>query len=210
MAKQGKAAILWSSTSDQATERVHLLEAPLRRIRPGLALATFTRESLDKSNVEYYSIGSGNSTAGAYELVGTVRYDVDSQSLVDLIRAGSQGKTLTYVPRLDDRDQAISVKLLSPLGDAGVAVDEDRAAFAEHTVELRFRTTAGAMWERPIHHGHDVLFWWRAGDSLETATFTRVTASTAPAYYASNSGGGGFGTLSSAKSNKARIEWVST
>ena len=208
MAKKGRAAITWSSTGDTATQRVHNLELPLTPVTLGLSLASFTRENLDRSKVEYFSIGSGASTAGAVELAGTVRMDKDPHSLIDLLRAGSQGKTLTYYPDLADPDTNLPVQLLGPLGDAGVALDPDRVD--EYTVDLRFRSTAGAFFNQPVDQGTNVLFWWRAGDNLEDATFSRVTSTATPASYGSNSGGGGYGTLTTAATNKARIEWVNT
>ena len=208
MPAKSRAAITWSSTDDTATQRVHNLTLPLTPVMPGLALATFTRESLDKSKVEYFSIGSGASTAGAYELIGTMRMDNNPRSAIDMLRAGSQGKSLTYYPDLADPDTNMAMQLLSPLGDAGLAMDPDRVD--EFTVDLRFRTTDGSYFNQPVEQGTNVLFWWRAGDNLEDATFSRVTATSAPASYGSNSGGGGYGTLTTAATNRARIEWVST
>jgi hypothetical protein len=188
MAKIGNAAITWTSTDDANPQRVHELEAPLRVLRPGGSLASWSRENLDRTQVEHWSVSSG-----VYELAGTARYEIDGRGLVDLIQAGSKGKTLRYIPNLSDPDTNIPIKLLSPLGDAGVALDRDRGVRGEYTVDLRFRTTDGSMWEQTgLMRGTNTLFWFRAGGSM------------------SNIGGGGYGTLSTALDEKARTAWVST
>lgn len=199
----GRAAITWSSTVDANSLRVHVLDAPLRDFTMGLSVPSWTREALDRSRVEYFTISSGF----AYELRGTVRYTHDSQSLVDMLRAGSQGKTLTYYPDLNDSNSALSINLLEPLGDAGLSLDPDLGVRGDQTVTIRFRTTGGAMFSRPVQLGTPVLFAYRAGDSLAAATFTRATSTSAPASYASLPS---FGTLTTAATNQARIEWVST
>jgi hypothetical protein len=173
MAKIGSAAITWTSTDDANPQRVHELEAPLRVLRPGGSLASWSRENLDRTRVEHWSVSSG-----VYELAGTARYEIDGRGLVDLIQAGSRGKTLRYIPNLSDPDTNIPVKLLSPLGDAGVALDRDRGVRGEYTVDLRFRTTDGSMWEQTgLMRGTNTLFWFRAGGPMRGATFARDTSS---------------------------------
>lgn len=196
----GNAGFTWSATSDSNTQRVHQLSAPLRLLQPSENLVGFQVDSLDRTVREYWTVG-----AGAYELVGTVRYAQYHQSLVDLIRAGNMGVTLTYYPNLADSGTNYACKLVSPTVPFDLATDPDRAAFGEHTVELRLRLTNQAPFQ-PLFAGTDVLFRYTAGESLTGATFTRATSTSAPATYASI----GYGTLTTAKSNKARVDWTST
>jgi len=199
----GNAAITW--TDDSSGLRVLQLDAPLRALRLGHSLATYTRESLDRSKVEYFTVSSG-----AYEMVGVVRYSRAGATLVDMLKAGSQGRTLTYYPNLTDSDTKAAVQLLGPVGDAGLELDADLGVRGEHQVEIRFRTTGGAMFTQPFWKDTNTLFSYRAGDSLKAATFTRVTSTGASASYPTIGAGGGYGTLTTAKSNQARLAWFST
>ena len=201
MSNFGNAALIWSATSDANTQRVHQLSAPLRLLKPSENLLAFQADSLDRTVRDYWTVG-----AGAYELLGTVKYNTYHQSLVDLLRAGNLGLTLTYYPNLADAGTNYACKLISPTVPFDLALDDQRGTgFGEHQVELRLRlTNQGAF--QPLWAGTDVLFRYVAGDSLSAATFTRATSTSAPATYASL----GYGTISTAKTNKARIDWIST
>ncbi len=197
----GNAGFLWSATSDSNTQRVHQLNAPLRLLKPSENLLAFQADSLDRTVRDYWTVG-----AGAYELLGTVKYNSYHQSLVDLIRAGNQGLTLTYYPNLADAGTNYACKLISPTVPFDLGLDDQRGTgFGEHQVELRLRLTNQAAFS-PLPAGTDVLFRYVAGDSLSQATFTRATSTSAPATYAAI----GYGTLTTAKTNKARIDWIST
>ena len=196
MAKIGRAAIGWSSTEDANTERIHLLDVPLRDLRAGHTMSAYRAESLDKTAIETFHVGNG-----AYELVGRVRFDGRPSNLIDLIKAGSQGKTLTYYPNLTDPDVAHACILVAPMSPADLDIDGARAAFGDQEVELRLRKTDETPFPALLE-GTNVLFAYRAGDSLAQATFTRADT----AHYV----GKGLGTLSSAASGKARITWIST
>jgi len=200
MAYFGNAALIWSATSDANTQRVHQLAAPLRLVKPSENLLAFQADSLDRTVRDYWTVG-----AGAYELLGTVKYSYHHQSLVDLLRAGNQGLTLTYYPSLADSGTNYACKLISPVTPFDLALDGDRERFGEHQVELRLRLTNQAPFQ-PLMAGSDVLFRFNAGQSLAGATFTRATSTSAPATYA----GLGYGTVTTAKSNKARVDWIST
>jgi hypothetical protein len=167
------AAIGWASTGDAASERVHLLAVPLRDVRPASSRATYHAESLDRTVVQRYTVGDG-----AHELVGLVRFDDDPQSLLDLLRAGAEGQTLTYYP--DVRDPAVkhACTLMAPVGpDLALAVEQARQGYGNVTTELRLRRTDGAALA-PLDQGSGVLLWYRGGGSLEGYTFTRATATT--------------------------------
>jgi hypothetical protein len=207
MAKFGNAAILWTSTEDANTSRVFLLDQPLVEVTPHHNQAVYRRESLDRSAVETYSVGSG-----AYELTGTIRYSADPDGLVEMLKAGSQGKTLTYIPNLNDMALQNNVILMDPMSPTQATLDAQRGGYAEHQVSVRFRKTDESPFTGQVK-GTDVIFAYRAGGSLKhgvaTASFARVTSTSAPASYASISTGDlGFGTISTAATNKARVSWM--
>lgn len=206
MAKYGRAAIRWTTTEGADTDRVFLLDVPLHDVTPGHTMATYYAESLDRTKNQTITVGTG-----AYELEGAVKYASNPTGLVDVIRAGSQGKTLTYIPDLSDPAVNESVILVGPRSPADVELDGDRGFRGEAQVTLRFRRTdQKASPSRP--RGSDVLFEYHAGDSLNNATFTRVTNSTAPATFpgVSSTADFGYGTLTTAKTGKARIGWYSS
>ena len=191
----GRAAITWSSTGDTNTERVHLLDVPLRELRPAHSLTHFTRESLDKSTIETFTLGSG-----AHELVGAIRYDGNPQSLMDLIVAGSENRTLTYYPDLNDPDVSYACLLVAPRSPAELSLDPQRGMFGDQSAELRLRRTDESRFH-PLYVASNVLFWFRAGDALTGATFARTGTN---ARYVTK----GQGVLTAAAANAARIEWV--
>lgn len=201
----GNAALIWSATSDASGQRVHLLQAPLRAIKAGHSMQTFQRQSLDRSVLENVAIGDGSA-----ELRGRVRYDHDPVGLSDAIVAGSQGKTLRYIPDLSDPDVDFQCDLVAPLAPFGLELDQQRGILGDQSVELVLRLTDQGSFD-PLYHGSAVLFSYRAGGSLEaSSSFGRVTSSSAPATFADIDAGGGFGSLSTALSNQARIHWMST
>ena len=169
-------------------------------------MQTFQRQSLDRSVLENVAIGDGSA-----ELRGRVRYDHDPEGLSDALVAGSQGKTLRYVPDLSDPDVDFQCDLVAPLAPFGLELDPQRGILGDHSVELVLRQTDQGSFD-PLYHGSAVLFSYRAGGSLEaSSSFGRVTSSSEPATFAAlGTDGGGYGTLSTALSNQARIHWMST
>jgi hypothetical protein len=202
MAKYGRAAIRWTSTEDSNTDRVFLLDVPLHDITPGHTITTFFAESLDRTKTETVTIGTG-----AYELQGEVRYASNPTGLLDVIKAGSQGKTLTYVPDVADPAVQEPVILISPRSPADVALDAERGFRGEAQITLRFRRTNQAA-SPTRSYGSDVLFAYHAGDSISAATFSRTTGGTYPGV--SSTSDFGFGTVSTAAANKARVGWYSS
>lgn len=190
------AAITWSAGT--GTERVLLLDVPLRDLRPGFTRTVFTAESLDKSDIQSITVGNG-----ANELVGTVRYEDDPQGLMDMVAAGAANTTLTYIPQLSDPDVNYSVKLISPrdLSALNLQLDPQRSTFGEMSIELRFRQTDETAFTE-AYDGNGTLFSYKAGGSLADATFSRADTAT----YVSK----GYGTLTSAASGAARIHWMDT
>ena len=202
----GNAALIWSATSDASGQRVHLLQAPLRAIKAGHSMQTFQRQSLDRSVLENVAIGDGSA-----EFRGRVRYDHDPVGLSDALVAGSEGKTLRYIPDLADPDVDFQCDLVAPLAPFGLELDPQRGILGDQSVELVLRQTDQGSFD-PLYHGSAVLFSYRAGGSLEaSSSFGRVTSTSAPATFADlSTDGGGYGTLSTALSNQARIHWMST
>jgi hypothetical protein len=178
------------------SERAHMLEAPLRELKFGHSMDNWTRQSMDRSVLEQIHVGDG-----APELVGRVRYDRNAQSLIDLIVAGSQGKTLTYIPDLDDPDVSFACDLVAPLTPTALQLDAQRGVLGDQSVELILReTTQGAF--DPLIKGTAVLFAYSAGGSLREATFTRSSSAVRTDK--------GYGTLVASSSNEARLDWIST
>lgn len=200
----GNAAITWTATSETNSERVHMLEAPLRELRSGHNRQNWFRESMDQSNIEHVVLSS----AGAYELAGRVRFDRNPQSLQDLLIAGSGGKPLKYYPDLKDSDISFSCDLIAPLSPNAVQMDPQRGAMGDHSVELVLRKTDQSPLE-PLWYGTEVLFWYEAGGDLDAkgSTFSRTTSTSAPASFTKLPA---YGNLSTAKSDEARISWEST
>ena len=193
------AAISWTSTDDTVnqTERVHQLTRPFAEVHPAHNMQAFVAESLDRTKREYYVMGDG-----AYELVGRVDLDQDGHSLIDLIKAGTEGKTLTYYPDLGDADVNFACQLIAPLSPHGLELDPKTGQFrGDHTVELRLRRTDQSDFQ-PLNKGKDALFWYRAGDSMEAATYSRADTATRTTK--------GFGQLSTAASGIARVSWFSS
>lgn len=190
------AAIGWSSTGDTAPSRVVMLGVPLRQTHPGFSQATYRAQSLDRSTIESLVIPNG-----AHELVGEIRYQQDSQGLLDMLVAGSANKTLTYYPDVRDPSQSYACKLIEPVGpQIDTAMDPQRNTFGDSTVAVRLRRTdAGPFTEQYV--GTNLLFWYKGGGSLQGFTFTRATVAT------QLNAGGVYATQSS---GKAATSWYDT
>lgn len=187
------AAIGWSSTGDTAPSRVVMLGVPLRQTHPGFSQATYRAQSLDRSTIESLVIPNG-----AHELVGEIRYQQDSQGLLDMLVAGSANKTLTYYPDVRDPSQSYACKLIEPVGpQIDTVMDPQRNTFGDTSVTIRLRRTdAGPFTEQYI--GTNLLLSYRGGGSLQPATYSRATATTQI---------GPGGTYAAVASGKAATSW---
>jgi len=124
---------------------------------------------------------------------------------MDMVKAGSQGKTLKYIHDLADPAVQESVILLSPRSPAALEQDAQRGFRSEAQVTLEFRRTdQKAMRAR----GGDVLFEYHAGDSITGATYTRTTGGTYPGV--ASTADFGYGTVTTAAANKLRVGWYSS
>ncbi len=135
----GDAAIVWDSTGGQ--QNVYHLRAPLRASKNAFRQRRYTRDSLDYSAREVSVVG-----AGVHEIEGDVRYDDAGQTLVEMLRAGMNGTTLTYIPSLSDQDRSWDTVLVSPSGDSVTgSMDTDRGfpGFEEQMTTIRLRITDG-------------------------------------------------------------------
>lgn len=197
---RGNAAMLWTDSDDTTTERVLLLREPLRELRPAHNQTAFVAESLDKTVRQVFTIGEG-----VDELVGRIRYQDDPQGVLDLLKAGTKKRTITYVPDLADADRRYACLLISPSSPTSPGMDADRGtAFGELEVEIRLRKTDNTPFADPWKK--DRLFSWRAGGRMEEATYSRADV----ASYAAIGAGGSYGTLTTAASGQARTHWMST
>lgn len=190
------AAIGWSSTSDTAPTRVVMLGVPLRQTHPAFSQATYRAQSLDRTTIESLTVPSG-----AHELVGEIRYQQDSQGLLDMLVAGNANTTLTYYPDVRDPGQSYTCKLIEPTGEQiETAMDPQRNTFGDTSVAIRLRRTDQlAFTEQYV--GTNLLFWYKGGGSLQSGTFTRATTATEV---------GIGGTYAAVASDKAATMWVDT
>lgn len=197
---RGNAALLWSDSDGVETERVLLLREPLRELKPAHNQTVFTADTLDKTVRQVFTVGEG-----VDEMVGRIRYQDDPQGLLDLIKAGSKKRTITYVPDLDDADRRYACYLIAPNSPYQLDMDPDTGVtFGNLDVEIRLRKTDNTPFADPWKQ--DRLFSWRAGGRMEEATYSRADV----ASYAALAGGGGYGTLTTAASGAARTHWMST
>lgn len=197
---RGRAALWWTDTDDTMTGRTLLLREPLRELRPAHTQSQYVAESLDKTNRAVFTVGEG-----ADELVGRIRYADNPQGLLDVIKAGSKGRTIVYIPDTADADVRYSCLLIEPNSPATLGMDPDRGVtFGDLDVDIRLRKTD----ETPfLGVSHNVtLFSYHAGDRIEEGTFSRAGV----ASYPELAGGGGYGTLTTAASGAARLGWYST
>src|SRR3990167_2090977 len=197
---RGRAALTWTDTDDKTTERVLLLKEPLREAHPAHSQSVYTADSLDYTARATFTVGEG-----VDELVGRVRYQDDPQGLLDLLKAGSKLRTITYYPDLRDAGVSFACFLISPLSPVVAGLDPDRGTeFGDLDVTLHLRRTAGTPFVDASPS--DLLFSYRAGGRLEEATFTRADV----ASYAALAGGNGYGTLTTAASGAIRTHWLSS
>ena len=200
MAKFGRAAITWTSTEDGNTQRVFLLDTPLHDTIPAHSITSYYAESLDRTKNTTVTVGNG-----AYGLSGTVRFASNPAGLMDMVKAGSQGKALVYIHDLADPAVQEPVILMSPRSPAALEQDAQRGFRSEAQVTLEFRRTdQKAMRAR----GGDVLFEYHAGDSITGATYTRTTGGTYPGV--ASTADFGYGTVTTAAANKLRVGWYSS
>lgn len=181
------------------SQRVLLLREPLRELRYGHTQSVYPADSLDFTQRQVYTIG-----VGTYELTGRVRFADNGQTLVDLIKAGSKKTTLTYTPNLSDPGVNYACYLIKPLSPAMLKMDPNTGVeFGDEDVEIVLRKTDQSPFAAVQQNA--LLFAYRAGDRIQEGTYTRVGS----ARYALNSSNG-YGTLSTATTNLARLHWISS
>ena len=64
---------------------------------------------------------------------GRVRYDRDPVGLSDALVAGSEGKTLRYIPDLADPDVDFQCDLVAPLAPFGLELDQQRGILGDQS-----------------------------------------------------------------------------
>lgn len=135
---RGNAAFTYTDPDVSMTERVLLLREPIREIRPAARQSVFVAESLDFQSRQVFTIGTG-----VDEIVCRVRFMDDPQGVMDLVKAGAKGRTLTYHPDLDDPSRTHAYLLISPSSPSQLGMDSDTGTtFGDVEVELRLRSTS--------------------------------------------------------------------
>lgn len=135
---RGNAAFVWTDSDVAATERVLLLWEPIRDLRPAARQTLYVGESLDFQVRQIFTIGTG-----VDEVVCRVRFLPDQQGLLDLLKAGSKNRTVTYHPDLDDPQRSHAYLLIAPLSPATLGLDGDTGTLYGYVeVELTLRSTS--------------------------------------------------------------------
>lgn len=197
---RGSAMFAWTDTDDVTTQRVLLLNEPVREIRPAHDQSVYVGETLSRTARQVFTVGEG-----VDQLVVRVRFMDDPQGLLDLVKAGSKGRTITYTPDRNDADVNYACYLISPISPLALGLDPARGTeFGDLDLDLVLRKTDGTPFAAA--RDKDTLFEFRAGGRLEEATFSRASG----ASYAAIGAGGSYGTLSTAPSGAIRTHWLST
>lgn len=135
---RGNAAFTWTDTSVSMTERVLLLREPIREIRAATRQMVYVADTLDFQVRQYFTVGTGID-----EIVCKVRFMDDAQGVIDLIKAGSRGLTLTYHPDLDDPSRTHAYLLIAPISPTSVGMDASTGLeFGDVEIELTLRSTS--------------------------------------------------------------------
>ena len=134
MTIKGNAAVTWT---DAGSPRVYLLNRPLDRVQYAIRQTAYAVDSLDLTQRQVFTVGTG-----VYELVAQIRYDETPQDLVDLLKYGQQGGTLTYWPDLDNDQESYACYLLEPF-DPVLELESSYPAVGS-LVTVRLRQTTGA------------------------------------------------------------------
>ncbi len=191
--------MVWTDTDDTTTERALLLREPVRELRLGHAQSVYRAESLDRRTVTTFTVGEG-----VDELVCRVRWMDDPQGMLDLVKAGTKGRTITYIPDLGNPGGSFALTLIAPISPVTLTLDPDTGVpFGDQDLELRFRRTDfGAFTIDDYALSATILFRLRGGGRVEEGTFTRADATTSATYITKT------GTIATAAANVLRTEWV--
>lgn len=134
---KGNAAFTWTDSTATPPDRAYLLNRPLDRVQYAVRQTTYTQDSLDLTVRQTYTIGTG-----VYEIVAQIRYDDDPADLIDLIRYGQRGGTITYWPDLTNDAESYACYLIDPLGAAPLELESSYPAVGS-LVTVRLRQTTG-------------------------------------------------------------------
>src|SRR5260370_21380457 len=140
---RGQAALTWVDSDDVNVERVLLLREALREIRPGAKQTPYVGDSLDYSQRQIFYIGQGTD-----ELTGKIRFMDDPQGLIDLIKAGTKLRTITYIPNLADPNRNFACYLIKPLNPAVLSMDASMGGtHGLRDVPIELRQTNGKAFD---------------------------------------------------------------
>lgn len=117
----------------------HALNFPLFRMEAAKRKTRFSSFSLDGSNLEVLTIGSG-----LPEITALVRFSDDPWGLLDLLEAGADGYTLTYYPSLAVPATNYPFLLVEPSATTiQLLRDASERGPIEHAIQLRLRRVDG-------------------------------------------------------------------
>ncbi len=131
---------LFGTTEFQWTDggaQTHTLAIPLQGLRPVMRLRRRVRESLDYSNIEFFTYGS------TFEVIVEIRYDETPEDLLRLLLAGGKGLTITFD---DDTTTWPCYMIFDSFGDLDITPDFDAAGriLGEYRYTIRLRRTDNA------------------------------------------------------------------
>jgi hypothetical protein len=133
---KGDWAIIWS---DDDGDHMLGLRAPPAAPKPAANIVAYTRDSLDRSQREVLTIGSG-----VHEVIFDITLQDASQTLLDMLLAGVRGKTLTLTSDVDDPDRGWDCDLIEPTaGQLALMMDGDSGEYEWHQATVRLRRTNG-------------------------------------------------------------------
>src|SRR3990167_9048290 len=131
-----------TSPSSTNYNQTFKLAVPLRDVRVSYRIRQDVAESLDYSSREVFTVSTG-----VHELIATLRYNDDEQSLIDFLQYGVKGVPMVYSTANTTGSTAGSgaMYLIEPTGDViDTVLDRQRGdRFGNLEVTCRFRLASG-------------------------------------------------------------------
>ena len=121
-------------TPPGGSETTVTLLVPLTDVAPSQDQTVFVRESLDKTVREVWTVGSG-----VYEITASLRWVTSPQDVLDMLKHGRNGETLTYYPDLAITGTNYPCIVIAE-GPVGLSPDSKQG---DYRATARLRRTSG-------------------------------------------------------------------
>lgn len=133
-----------------ANDTTHQLAVPLQRVRPAYRYGfRGVSEPHDLSTRAVVTVG------GAYLVVGSIDYEDEPQSLIDVLKLAWDGLTLRYIPSQATAGEFHDTFLIAPeppaLEQTGIPFRGDdvwQRLFDEHTLDITLQRTDGGKFNQ--------------------------------------------------------------